>query len=93
MPVRPHTGSATIAIVTNLSALWVILVTGLLVAWMIATSFAFPPLLYAPPYLFNSAQVGYVSTGPLLGSMLGLAFCGLTLDPVLRALSRRNNGI
>lgn len=84
---------ATIAIVTNISALWVIIVTGLLVAWIIATSFAFPPLLYAPPYLFNSAQVGYVSTGPLLGSMLGLAFCGLTLDPVLKAMARRNKGV
>ena len=84
---------STILIVTNLGALWVIIVTGLLVAWVIATSFAFPPLLYAPPYLFNAAQVGYVSTGPLIGSLLGLFICGATLDRSLKWLARKNSGV
>ena len=85
---------STILIVTNLGALWVFIVsTGLLGAWVIATSFAFPPLLYAPPYLFNAAQVGYVSTGPLIGSLLGLFICGATLDRSLKWLAQKNSRV
>ena len=84
---------STIIILANVGASWVIFISGLLVAWYVAISFVSSPLLYAPPYLFDPAGVGYTSVGPLIGGVLGSAFCSVTMDPVLRWLTRINKGV
>ena len=84
---------ASIAILANIGASWTIFTSGLLVAWYVAVSFVASPLLYAPPYLFNAAGVGYTSVGPLIGGILGSLLCSMTMDPCLKWLTRRNKGI
>lgn len=84
---------ASVAIIANIGASWTVFISGLLVAWYVAVSFVSAPLLYAPPYLFNAAGVGYTSTGPLIGGILGSALCSLSMDPLLKWLTRRNKGV
>jgi hypothetical protein len=84
---------STIIIMANLGASWVIFISGLLVAWYVAISFVSSPLLYAPPYLFNAAGVGYTSVGPLIGGILGSAVCSVVMDPMLKWMTRLNRGV
>lgn len=84
---------SSIAIMANLGASWVIFISGLLVAWYVAISFVSSQLLFGPPYLFNAAGVGYTSTGPLIGGILGALFCSIVMDPMLKSLTRKNKGI
>jgi hypothetical protein len=84
---------SSVVIMTNIGASWVIFVSGLLVAWYVGISFVSAQLLYAPPYLFNAAGVGYTSVGPLLGGVLGSLFCSIIMDPMLKMLTRLNKGI
>jgi hypothetical protein len=84
---------SSIVIVANLGASWVIFTSGLLVAWYVAISFVSSPLLYQPPYSFNAASVGYTSVGPLIGGVLGSAFCSVVMDPMLKWLTKMNKGV
>lgn len=84
---------SSVVIMTNIGASWVIFVSGLLVAWYVGISFVSAQLLYAPPYLFDAAGVGYTSVGPLLGGILASVFCSIIMDPMLKMLTRLNNGI
>lgn len=47
----------------------------------------------APPYNFDTAQIGYMSVGPAIGGLVGCIFCGVVSDPLARALAKRNNGV
>jgi len=84
---------SSVAIITNIGASWTIFISGLLVAWYVAISFLSAQLFYAPPYLFNAAGVGYTSTGPLIGGILGALSCGFFMDPMLKWLTRLNKGV
>jgi MFS family permease len=84
---------SSILIMTNVGASWVIFISGLLVAWYVAVAVVSAQLFYAPPYLFNAASVGYTSTGPLLGGIVGATFCSIVMDPMLKLLTRRNKGV
>src|SRR5271170_4240004 len=68
---------SSIVIMANLGASWTIFVQGLVVAWYVVVSLLSSQIFTAPPYFFNAAQVGYISTGPLIGSLLeiGRASC------------------
>jgi hypothetical protein len=84
---------SSVVIMTNVGASWTIFISGLLVAWYVAVSFVSAQILFGPPYLFDAAGVGYTSTGPLIGGILGSVFCSFTLDPFLRWCTKRNNGV
>jgi hypothetical protein len=84
---------SSILIMTNVGASWVIFISGLLVAWYVAVAVVSAQLFYAPPYLFNAASVGYTSTGPLIGGIIGATFCSMVMDPMLKFLTRRNKGV
>lgn len=47
----------------------------------------------APPFLLNTAQLGYIGFGPVVGGFIGCILCGFLSDPVARWMTRRNNGI
>jgi len=84
---------SSIVIMANLGASWVIFISGLLVAWYVAVSFVSAQLLFAPPYLFTAAGVGYTSCGPLIGGILGSLVCSIIMDPMLKGLTRANKGV
>lgn len=84
---------SSVLIMTNIGASWVIFISGLLVAWYVAIAVVSAQLFYAPPYLFDAASVGYTSTGPLLGGIIGAAFTSIVMDPMLKFFTRRNKGV
>jgi hypothetical protein len=84
---------ASVVIMTNIGASWVIFISGLLVAWYVAIAVVSAQLFYAPPYLFHAASVGYTSTGPLLGGIIGATFTSIVMDPMLKFFTRRNKGV
>jgi hypothetical protein len=84
---------SSVVIMANIGASWTIFISGLLVAWYVAISFLSAQLFYAPPYLFDAAGVGYTSTGPLIGGILGALACGFFMDPMLKWLTRINKGV
>lgn len=52
-----------------------------------------PIFLRLPPYSFTTSQQGLTFVGPVIGSLLGGILCGKLNDIVIRALSKRNDGI
>jgi hypothetical protein len=46
-----------------------------------------------PPYNFTPAQVGYMSTGPFIGNLIGVLYGGFCFDKAILFFSRRNKGL
>lgn len=84
---------ASIMIVLNIGAAYSIIVTGVIIAWYVAVALISSVIFSVPPYSYTAAGVGYVSTGPLIGGVLGSVFIGATLDPTATWMTRRNKGI
>lgn len=61
----------------------------LLVLFLSVTSVVFS----APPYNFDTAAVGYMSLGPLVGSVFASLYGGPFSDWVVVRLARRNGGV
>jgi len=72
---------------------WSILIVAFSSVWVIGISLVVAQVFSAPPFLLNTAQLGYISAGPTVGGFLGCILCGALSDPVARWLTRRNNGI
>ena len=41
----------------------------------------------------DAAQLGYIAAGPVVGGVLGCILCGWISDPIVRWISRQNNGV
>jgi len=81
------------AIMLNLGALYQILSTGIIIAWFVAVAITTGVIFASPPYLMNSAAIGYMSAGPLIGALLASLTCFFTASPYIKFMSRRNKGI
>jgi hypothetical protein len=80
-------------VLLNPAITWSIIMIAFTSVWIIGISLVIAQIFAAPPYLLNTAQLGYIGAGPVVGGVLGCIFCGLVSDPVARWLTRRNNGI
>jgi len=76
----------------NIGAFYTIFAAAIMVTWIVAFSLILAQEFSPPPYLFNAAQVGYLSTGPAVGGALGCLFMACVTDPMIRYFSRKNNG-
>lgn len=81
------------AILFNVGALWQILATGLVTAWYVAVAILTGVVFAQPPYLLNSAGIGYTSVGPFVGGLLGSIMCFSAATPLAKWMTRRNAGI
>lgn len=72
---------------------WSILIVSFCSVWVIGISLVIAQIFSAPPYLLNTAQLGYIAFGPVVGGSIGCILCGALSDPVARWMTRRNNGI
>ena len=78
---------------TNIAALWVIIMSGLIVAWYVGVSFIMAQWFSPPPYLYSAADVGYLSVGPAVGGLLASIFMSTISDPIIKFCTTRNKGI
>ncbi|KAF3387328.1 hypothetical protein F1880_001413 [Penicillium rolfsii] len=78
---------------TNLFALWTVLITGVLTSFYVAISYIVAQIFFPPPYSLSAAQVGYLSTGPFIGGLIGCTLVAQTSDRLTIWMARRNNGI
>jgi hypothetical protein len=77
----------------NTAALYTCVTSGVLQAWYVGTAIIQTQLFSAPPYLFNAAQIGYLSVGPLLGGTIGSALLAVISDLIAKWATIRNKGI
>lgn len=87
MLIRPFT------ILANPAVIWSTLLLSITTAWFVVISFVIAQIFSSPPYLLDSAYIGYMSAGPCIGGLLGSIACGLMSDPIVIALSKMNKGI
>lgn len=70
---------------------WLQLASG--VCWLVVLSSILTIVFAAPPYSFNPAQVGYMYTGPTIGTILSFFYGGPFTDWAIVRLARKNGGV
>ncbi|KAL8772927.1 MAG: hypothetical protein Q9209_001947 [Squamulea sp. 1 TL-2023] len=73
--------------------LWSALVYSLSIGWLIVLSESVSEIYRTKHYNFSSLGVGLVYISPFVGGILGAAVAGKVSDIVVRAMSRRNDGV
>src|SRR5271170_640904 len=81
------------ALLLHLPLFWNMIFTGMSQVFSVGISYLIPQVYGVPPYNLNSAQLGYIGAGPVVGVILGAAFSALTFDRVATWAARRNHGI
>lgn len=66
---------------------------GIEITWLIVFSVVNSSIFSKPPYNFTVAQVGLISTSPLLLSTLGFCVAGPLNDYIVIYLTRKNRGV
>ncbi|KAK5243660.1 hypothetical protein LTS06_010633 [Exophiala xenobiotica] len=80
-------------VLLNPAAIWAVLTMAFTTLWYVVISFVVAQVFASPPYLLDSAHVGYLSAGPVVGGTLGCIVCALISDPIIRWLARKNDGV
>lgn len=70
---------------------WLQLASGL--TWLVVLASVLTIAFAAPPYNFNPAQVGFMYTGPTIGTIFGFLYGGTFVDWATIRLARRNGGV
>lgn len=70
---------------------WLQLASGL--TWLVVLASVLTIAFAAPPYNFNPAQVGFMYTGPTIGTIFGFLYGGTFVDWAAIRLARRNGGV
>lgn len=75
--------------------LWSSLVYALSVGWLIVLSESVTTIYRSREYAynFNALQAGLIYLSPFIGGILGTAIAGRVSDVIVRAMSRRNDGV
>ena len=63
------------------------------ICWVVVVASVVSIVFSKPPYNFNSAQIGYMSAGPFIGSIFGSIYGGYLVDKTIVWFSRRNKGL
>ena len=78
---------------SNIAALWVIVMSGLIVAWYVGVSFIMAQWFSPPPYNYTAADVGYLSVGPTVGGFFASLFMSTVSDSLIKFCVKHNKGI
>jgi MFS family permease len=81
------------AILMNPAVLWAVITLAFPVLWVVGISFVIAQIFASPPYLLTTAQLGYLSAGPVVGGTLGCLFVGWISDPIVKLIARKNGGV
>lgn len=77
----------------NPAACYAVLCSGLLNSWYVGSAIIISGIFSGKPWLFGAAQVGYIGAGPFLGGMIGSLLTATMGDPVIKWMTKRNNGV
>jgi MFS family permease len=77
----------------NIGACWSTVTSGLLTMWYVTSAIMQAGIFAGPPWNFNAAQIGYLSTGPFVGGAVGSLIMIATSDPLAKWLTKLNKGI
>jgi len=66
---------------------------GVTTAWIVTLSVSSSIIFGGPPLLFNAKQVGLMSVGPFIASIIGAFVAGPFLDWCSVSLAKRNKGV
>ncbi|KAH8909368.1 MFS general substrate transporter [Coniochaeta sp. PMI_546] len=76
----------------NPAVIWILLVSGVLIALFVVSAYITSQIWSVPPYNLNIAQNGFFYTGSFLGGLLATV-AGPLCDWTARTLTRLNHGI
>ncbi|KAH6972741.1 major facilitator superfamily domain-containing protein [Ilyonectria sp. MPI-CAGE-AT-0026] len=80
-------------LIANPIVIWAVLINGFGQLWNVVISLVLAQIFSPPPYLMDSAQLGYLNTGPIVAGLISCLVCGVVSDHMALFISRRNNGI
>lgn len=80
-------------VLLNPAILWVTILLAFTQAFVIAIAFVIAQIFAVPPYILNTAELGYMLSGPMVFGVCSCILCGLVSDPLVRYLAKRNNGV
>lgn len=84
---------APFAVCTNIAVLWCVVISGTITATYVAQAYVLAQVFTLPPYSLNPSGIGYLSLGPFVGGIVASIVLGIILDPIIKWLSMKNNGI
>ncbi|KAF8470681.1 major facilitator superfamily domain-containing protein [Kalaharituber pfeilii] len=73
------------------ATIWAFLFQGTFVTWGIGVSVVLAQIFSAPPFEFDSEQMGYIYAAPTIGAILAYILSNFASDSICLFLSRRNN--
>ncbi|KAK1809012.1 hypothetical protein LTR12_016630 [Friedmanniomyces endolithicus] len=76
----------------NPAACYAVITSGLLNSWYVGGAIILSGIFSGPPWMFNAAQIGYLGAGPFIGGMLGSILVAVGSDPIIKLMTKRNNG-
>ncbi|TKA69878.1 hypothetical protein B0A55_08828 [Friedmanniomyces simplex] len=76
----------------NPAACYAVITSGLLNSWYVGGAIILSGIFSGPPWNFNAAQIGYLGAGPFIGGMLGSILVAVGSDPIIKLMTKRNNG-
>ncbi|KAB5580385.1 major facilitator superfamily domain-containing protein [Coniochaeta sp. 2T2.1] len=82
-----------ITVCANPAVIWGICLMSFPTLWIVAINLLIAQIFAAPPFLLTTTELGYMSAGPAIGGTLGSLVAGACSDPLIKLLSRKNNGI
>lgn len=77
----------------NPAGCYAVLASGLLNSWYVGSAIILSGIFAGPPWDFNAAQIGYLGAGPFLGGMLGSILVAAGSDPLIKWMTKKNNGV
>lgn len=80
-------------VLANPAVIWAVLLISFPTLWLVAVNLLIAQIFSAPPYLLDTAELGYMSAGPAVGGLLGSIAAGAMSDPIIEWASRRNKGV
>ncbi|KAB5569915.1 major facilitator superfamily domain-containing protein [Coniochaeta sp. 2T2.1] len=88
----PHLLFEIFVHLANPAVIWILLVSGVLIALFVVSAYITSQIWSVPPYNLNIAQNGFFYTGSFLGGLLA-TIAGPFCDWTARTLTRLNHGI
>lgn len=80
-------------ILLNPVILWAVILIAFFQLWNVVINFMLGQLFGPPPYLLDSAQLGYLAGGPMVFGTITCILFGTLSDRLAKWASKRNNGI